>query len=105
MPQVINTNVPSPTSQRALNLSRALQVSLQRLLPLACALTAPKTMQRALQFPERMTSPDSWLNQAARNANDGISLSQTAEGGLRRWAIEQCMRELSVQAANGTNST
>ena len=82
MPQVINTNVPSLTSQRALNSSQsALQVSLQR-LSTGLRINSAKDDAAGLAISERMTSQIRGLNQAARNANDGISLSQTAEGGL-----------------------
>ena len=106
MPQVINTNVPSLTSQRALNSSQsALQVSLQR-LSTGLRINSAKDDAAGLAISERMTSQIRGLNQAARNANDGISLSQTAEGGLSTMGdLLQRMRELSVQAANGTNST
>ena len=106
MPQVINTNVPSLTSQRALNSSQsALQVSLQR-LSTGLRINSAKDDAAGLAISERMTSQIRGLNQAARNANDGISLAQTAEGGLSTMGdLLQRMRELSVQAANGTNST
>lgn len=106
MPQVINTNVPSLTSQRALNSSQsALQVSLQR-LSTGLRINSAKDDAAGLAISERMTSQIRGLNQASRNANDGISLAQTAEGGLSTMGdLLQRMRELSVQAANGTNST
>ena len=59
-----------------------------------------------LAISERFTTQIRGLNQAARNANDGISLAQTAEGGLNEITnMLQRMRELAVQSANATNST
>ena len=106
MPQVINTNVASLTSQRALNSSQsALQTSLQR-LSTGLRINSAKDDAAGLAISERMTSQIRGLNQASRNANDGISLAQTAEGGLSTMGdLLQRMRELAVQAANGTNST
>ena len=78
MPQVINTNVPSLTSQRALNSSQsALQVSLQR-LSTGLRINSAKDDAAGLAISERMTSQIRGLNQAARNANDGISLTRRA---------------------------
>ena len=105
MPQVINTNVPSLTSQRALNGSQsALQTSLQR-LSTGLRINSAKDDAAGMAISSRMTSQINGLNQAARNANDGISMAQTAEGGLDTSTnLLQRMRELAVQAANGSNS-
>jgi len=105
MPQVINTNIMSLNSQRNLNSSQeALQVSLQRLSS-GMRINSAKDDAAGLAISERFTSQIRGLNQAVRNANDGISLSQTAEGALAEAGnILQRVRELSVQSANATNS-
>lgn len=105
MPQVINTNIMSLNSQRNLNSSQeALQTSLQRLSS-GLRINSAKDDAAGLAISERFTSQIKGLNQAVRNANDGISLSQTAEGALAEAGnILQRVRELSVQSANATNS-
>jgi flagellin len=105
MPQVINTNIMSLNSQRNLNSSQSeLQVSLQRLSS-GLRINSAKDDAAGLAISERFTSQIRGLNQAVRNANDGISLSQTAEGALAEAGnILQRVRELSVQSANATNS-
>jgi len=105
MPQVINTNIMSLNSQRNLNKSQeALQVSLQRLSS-GTRINSAKDDAAGLAISERFTSQIRGLDQAVRNANDGISLSQTAEGALSESGnILQRIRELSVQSANATNS-
>lgn len=105
MPQVINTNIMSLNSQRNLNSSQeALQVSLQRLSS-GLRINSAKDDAAGLAISERFTSQIRGLNQAVRNANDGISLAQTAEGALAEAGnILQRVRELSVQSANATNS-
>ncbi len=105
MPQVINTNVMSLNSQRNLNTSQeALQVSLQRLSS-GLRINSAKDDAAGLAISERFTSQIRGLNQAIRNANDGISLAQTAEGALAESGnILQRIRELAVQSANATNS-
>ena len=105
MPQVINTNIMSLNSQRNLNASQeALQTSLQRLSS-GLRINSAKDDAAGLAISERFTSQIRGLNQAVRNANDGISLSQTAEGALAEAGnILQRIRELSVQSANATNS-
>jgi flagellin len=106
MPQVINTNMASLNSQRNLNGSQgALSTSLQRLSS-GLRINSAKDDAAGLAITERFTAQIRGLNQAARNANDGISLAQTAEGGLSTSGdILQRMRELAVQSANGTNSS
>ena len=105
MAQVINTNVSSLNAQRNLNTSQsALATSLQRLSS-GLRINSAKDDAAGMAISDRMSSQIRGLNQAARNANDGISLSQTAEGGLS--AINdnlQRMRELAIQSANATNS-
>jgi flagellin len=101
----INTNVQSLNSQRNLNASQgALATSLQRLSS-GLRINSAKDDAAGLAISERFTSQIKGLNQAVRNANDGISLAQTAEGGLQTAGdLLQRVRELSVQSANGTNS-
>ena len=101
----INTNVSSLNSQRNLNQSQgALATSLQRLSS-GLRINSAKDDAAGLAISERFTSQIKGLNQAVRNANDGISLAQTAEGGLGTAGdILQRVRELAVQSANGTNS-
>lgn len=105
MAQVINTNVASLTAQRNLNRSQnTLNTSLQRLSS-GLRINSAKDDAAGMAISTRMTSQINGLNQATRNASDGISLAQTAEGALGTIADNlQRMRELSVQAANGTLS-
>ena len=105
MPQVINTNIASLTAQRNLNRSQGeLRSSLERLSS-GLRINSAKDDAAGLAISQRMTAQVNGLDQAARNANDGISLAQTAEGALNETGnILQRMRELSLQAANGSNS-
>ncbi len=105
MPQVINTNVMSLNSQRNLNKSQgSLATSLQRLSS-GLRINSAKDDAAGLAISERFTSQIRGLTVANRNANDGISLSQVAEGALTEVGnILQRVRELSVQSANATNS-
>lgn len=105
MPQVINTNVASLNSQRNLNVSQnSLNTALQRLSS-GLRINSAKDDAAGLAISERMSAQIRGLNQAARNANDGISLAQTAEGALSEIGNNlQRIRELSVQSANATNS-
>jgi flagellin len=102
----INTNIASLNSQRNLNVSQgSLATSLQRLSS-GLRINSAKDDAAGLAISERFTSQIRGLNQAARNANDGISLAQTAEGGLQTAGdLLQRIRELAVQSANGSNST
>jgi flagellin len=106
MPQVINTNIASLNAQRNLDRSQsALNVSLQRLSS-GLRINSAKDDAAGLAISERFTAQIRGLNQAARNANDGISLSQTAEGALAEVTNNlQRIRELAVQSANATNSS
>jgi flagellin len=106
MPQVITTNVAALTAQRNLNNSQsALATSLQRLSS-GLRINSAKDDAAGMAIAERFTTQINGLNQAARNANDGISLSQTAEGSLAEVTANlQRIRELAVQAANSTNSS
>ncbi|MHB1620396.1 MAG: flagellin N-terminal helical domain-containing protein [Sulfuricella sp.] len=105
MPLLINTNIASLNAQRNLNTSQtALQTALQRLSS-GLRINSAKDDAAGMAISSRMTSQINGLNQAARNANDGISMAQTAEGGLATATdLLQRMRQLAVQAANGTNS-
>jgi flagellin len=105
MPAVINTNVASLNAQRNLNSSQsALQTSLQRLSS-GLRINSAKDDAAGMAITERMTSQIRGLNQASRNANDGVSLAQTAEGGLSEVGNNlQRIRELAIQSANSTNS-
>ena len=101
----VNTNVPSLTAQRNLSKTSDQQnTSLQRLSS-GYRINSARDDAAGLAITDRMTSQVRGLNQAIRNANDGISLSQTAEGALQETtAIMQRMRELAIQSANDTNS-
>ena len=101
----INTNVASLNAQRNLGASQSnLNESMQRLSS-GLRINSAKDDAAGLAISDRMTSQIRGLNQAARNANDGISLAQTAEGALQESTnILQRMRELAVQSANDTNS-
>lgn len=105
MPQVINTNIASLNAQRNLNTSQSsLNQSLQRLSS-GLRINSAKDDAAGLAISERMTSQIRGLNQASRNANDAISLAQTAEGALAEVTNNlQRIRELAVQSANSTNS-
>jgi flagellin len=101
----INSNVNSLTAQRNLGTSqRSLGISMQRLSS-GLRINSARDDAAGLNISERMTSQIRGSSQAARNANDGISLAQTAEGALgAAGSILQRVRELAVQSANATNS-
>ncbi|VAX06238.1 Flagellin protein FlaB [hydrothermal vent metagenome] len=105
MAMVINSNVMSLNAQRNLGKSgNSLATSMQRLSS-GLRINSAKDDAAGLAISNRMTSQIRGLNQAMRNANDGISLAQTAEGALQESTnILQRMRELSIQSANATNS-
>jgi flagellin len=105
MPQTINTNIASLNAQRNLNMSQAsLATSMQRLSS-GLRVNSAKDDAAGLAIAERMNTQVRGMNVAARNANDGISLAQTAEGALGKVGDAlQRMRELAVQARNATNS-
>jgi len=105
MPAIINTNIASLNAQRNLTTSQsALATSLQRLSS-GLRINSAKDDAAGLAISDRMTSQIRGLNQAARNANDGVSLAQTAEGGLAEVTNNlQRIRELAVQSANSTNT-
>jgi len=105
MPQIINTNIMSLVAQRSLNMSQnSMATSLERL---SSGLRINRAADDAagLAVSETMTLQIRGLGQAIRNANDGISLAQTAEGAATELSsILQRMNELAVQATNGTYS-
>ena len=105
MPQIINTNIHSLNAQRNLNTSQtALALALQRLSS-GLRINSAKDDAAGLAISERFTTQIRGLTQASRNANDGISLAQTAEGALSEVGNNlQRIRELAVQSANATNS-
>ncbi len=105
MAMIINTNIASLNAQRNLtNTQNDLSVSLQR-LSTGLRINSAKDDAAGLAISERFTTQIRGLNQAARNANDGISLAQTAEGALSEVTNNlQRIRELAVQARNATNS-
>ena len=103
---VINTNVQSLTAQRNLSTSQSqLSTSMQRLSS-GLRINSAKDDAAGLAISERMSTQIRGLNQAARNANDGVSLAQTAEGALGTIGNNlQRIRELAVQSRNATNSS
>jgi len=105
MASTINTNINSLTAQRNLGASaNSLSTSIQRLSS-GLRINSAKDDAAGLAISERFTSQIRGLNQAVRNANDGISLAQTAEGALKASGdILQRVRELAVQSANASNS-
>lgn len=106
MAQIINTNIASLNAQRNLTTSQnSLNTSLQRLSS-GLRINSAKDDAAGLAIATRMSSQIRGLTQASRNASDGISLAQTAEGALGEVSANLLrMRELAVQSANGTNST
>ncbi|EMR14289.1 flagellin domain-containing protein [Methylophaga lonarensis MPL] len=105
MAQIINTNISSLNAQRNLNSTQnSLATSLERLSS-GLRINSAKDDAAGLAISERFTTQIRGLNQAVRNANDGISFAQTAEGALGTIGDAlQRIRELSVQAANDSNS-
>jgi flagellin len=105
MSQVINTNIGSLNAQRNLSASQSsLAMSMQRLSS-GLRINSAKDDAAGLAIAERMNAQVRGMNVGIRNSNDGISLSQTAEGALSKVGDSlQRMRELAVQARNSTNS-
>ncbi|HET8755000.1 MAG TPA: flagellin [Solirubrobacteraceae bacterium] len=105
MPQIINSNIMSLNAQRNLSSSQStLATALQRLSS-GLRINSAKDDAAGLAISNRFTAQIRGLNQAVRNANDGISLAQTAEGALVEVGNNlQRIRELAVQSANATNS-
>ena len=106
MALTVNTNIASLNTQRNLsNSSNALQTSMQR-LSTGSRINSAKDDAAGLQISNRLTSQINGLGVAVRNANDGISLAQTAEGAMQQSTnILQRMRDLALQSANGSNDT
>ena len=105
MASTINTNISSLTAQRNLSASQAsLSTAIQRLSS-GLRINSAKDDAAGLAISERFTTQIRGLNQAARNANDGISLAQVTEGAMKAAGdILQRIRELAVQSANASNS-
>ncbi len=105
MPQIINTNLMSLNAQRNLSSTEGqMAQSIQR-LSTGLRVNSAKDDAAGLAIAERMNAQVRGMNVAIRNANDGISLAQTAEGALGKVGdMAQRMRELAVQSANATNS-
>ena len=105
MPSVINTNIASLNAQRNLTMSQtSLATSLQRLSS-GLRINSAKDDAAGLAISDRFSTQIRGINQAIRNANDGISLAQTAEGALAETTNNlQRVRELAVQATNSTNN-
>lgn len=101
----VNTNTSALNTQRNLNASsNNLATSLQR-LSTGSRINSAKDDAAGLQIANRLTSQINGLNIAVKNSNDGISMAQTAEGALEQsTTILQRMRDLALQAANGSNS-
>ncbi|ARG97591.1 flagellin [Legionella micdadei] len=106
MTEVINTNVMSLNAQRNLNASqKMMQTAIQRLSS-GLRINSAKDDAAGMAISEAMTAQIRGMDQAIRNANDGISLSQTAEGAMQETTnILQRMRELALQSANSTNNS
>ncbi len=106
MASIINTNLVSLNAQRNLSTSQSsLSTTMQRLSS-GLRVNSAKDDAAGLAIAERMNAQVRGMNVAMRNANDGISMAQTAEGALGKLSDNlQRMRELAVQAANDTNGT
>ena len=106
MGQVVNTNIMSLNAQRNLNNTQSLmQTALQRLSS-GLRVNSAKDDAAGLAISTRFTAQINGMNQAARNAADGISLAQTGEGALAEMTtLTQRIRELAVQSVNATNSS
>ena len=106
MSQVINTNLSSLNAQRNLNSSQGAASTAMQRLSSGMRINSAKDDAAGLAIAERFTAQIKGLNQAARNANDAISLTQTAEGAMTSVTDNlQRIRELAVQSANSSNST
>ncbi|MEY2686789.1 MAG: flagellin FliC [Pseudomonadota bacterium] len=105
MTQTINTNLASLNAQRNVSGTQAaLSTAMQRLSS-GLRVNSAKDDAAGLAIAERMTAQVKGMNVAMRNASDGISMAQVAEGALGKTGdILQRMRELAIQASNGTNS-
>ena len=105
MPSIVNTNMLALTTQRQMNKAQATQQNAMTRLSSGLRINGAKDDAAGMSIANRMSSQITGLNQATRNANDGISLTQTAEGGLSEINTNlQRMRELAVQSANSSNT-
>ena len=105
MPSILNTNFSSLTAQRQLGVSQNSMATSMARLSSGLRINSAKDDAAGLAISERFTAQIRGTNQAGRNANDGISLAQTAEGDLAQISNNlQRIRELAVQSANATNS-
>src|ERR1044072_3471944 len=106
MAQVINTNIGSLNAQRNMVSSQSSLAQSMTRLASGLGITSAKDDAAGLAIAERMNAQVRGMNVAIRNSNDGISLSQTAEGALSKVGDSlQRMRELAVQGRNATNSS
>lgn len=106
MALTVQTNVTSLTAQRNLGSSGTMLATSMERLSSGLRINSAKDDAAGLQISNRLTSQISGLNVAIRNAGDGISLAQSAEGALQETTnILHRMRDLSIQAANGSNAT
>ncbi|NRB82113.1 MAG: flagellin, partial [Saccharospirillaceae bacterium] len=105
MPQIINTNIASLTAQRNLDKSQSANSQALERLSSGLRINSAKDDAAGLAISTRFETQTRGLNVAIRNAGDGISLAQTAEGALGSMTDSlQRIRELAVQSANATNS-
>jgi len=105
MASTINTNIASMNAQRSLSSSQNLLSTTMARLSSGLRVNSAKDDAAGMSIATRMTAQIRGMNVALRNANDGISLAQTAEGALGKSAdLLQRMRELGLQATNATNS-
>jgi len=105
VPQTINTNLVSLNAQRNLSTSQGSLATAMQRLSSGLRVNSAKDDAAGLAIAERMNTQARGMNVAMRNANDGISMAQVGEGALGKVGdIFQRMRELAVQASNGTNS-
>jgi len=105
MSMSVNTNVTSLNAQRNLSTSQSQLATAMQRLSSGLRVNSAKDDAAGLAISERMSAQVRGMNVAVRNANDGISLAQTAEGALGKVGDSlQRMRELAVQSRNGTNS-
>src|SRR5690554_1036615 len=105
MALTVNSNIASLNAQRTLGAStNALSTSLERLAS-GSKINSAKDDAAGMQISNRLTSQINGLGVAVKNANDGISIAQTAEGAMQESTkILQRMRDLALQSANGSNS-
>ncbi|MCB1903264.1 MAG: flagellin domain-containing protein, partial [Gammaproteobacteria bacterium] len=105
MANVINTNIMSLNAQRNLTRTQSEMATALERLSSGLRINSAKDDAAGLAISDRFTTQIKGLTQAMRNANDGVSLAQTAEGALQETNnILQRIRELSIQSANSTNS-